>query len=1244
MSRTFPCLGLLLGAMAFGAAAVETYGQVKSEPTWNEGPGYRYAPLPVPKTGRTGFSLLPARTTGIQFTNFLALERHLTNQILLNGSGVALGDADGDGWCDIYLCCLDAPNRLFRNLGGWRFADVTEEAGVGASDLTSTGAVFADLDGDGDLDLIVNSVGQGTHVFYNNDQGRFHDMVPGAGLNGGRCGTSLTLGDVDGDGYLDVYITNYRVSALMDAPYTHFNFAEVNGRKVIARVNGRPVTEPDLQNRYVYSERSGVQELGEMDVFLRNLGGTNLAKLPLAGGLFLDEDGKPLASPPLDWGLCAAFRDLNGDGLPDLYICNDFDSPDRVWLNQDAKRFRAAPRLAFRKNSYFSMGVDFADVNRDGCDDIFVLDMRNRDHAVRMDTQGHNESDPEHVAEIDYRPAYMMNTLSLNRGDGTYAEIAQLSGIEASDWSWTPVFLDVDLDGWEDLLISNGNERTARSMDMAEKLRAMREGNKLSAAEVLQSRRMFPRDATANVAFHNRRNLAFEDKSKEWGFDLVGVSHGMALADLDHDGDLDVVVNNLNGAVAVYRNESTAPRLAVRLKGAPPNTQGIGALIKVRGGPVAQSQQVTCGGRYMSADDPIKVFAAGAATNLLTIEVTWRSGKQSVVREARANCLYEIDESQAQPGPARNSNSAASSRPHFIDVSQLLKHVHEDDPFRDQERQPMLVEGLSHWGPGVTWTDLDGDGRVDLVVGSGKGGHLGAFRNRGDGTFEHLTEPPFNQPITRDQTTILSWAPAPGQTVLLAGSDNYEDGLALGGCIRSFDLADKSVKDEFPGRESSTGPLALADWDGEGRWELFVGGRCLPGQYPRPASSALFRRAGNHWDADAVNNAKLEKLGLVNGAVFSDLDGDGDPDLILACAWSALRVFRNDSGQLTEVTDALGLNRYRGLWNGVTTADFDGDGRLDIVASNWGRNSRFQAVRDQRLQLWFGDFDENGTVELMESNVDPSLKKRVPLLDFEFLAKGFPLLKAQFTSHQAFGRASLEEILGPSASAAAHDEINWLESTLFLNRGDHFEVRPLPVEAQMAPAFGICAGDLDGDGFEDLFLSQNFFDTPSMVPRYDAGRGLYLRGDGQGGFTPVAGQESGLTIYGQQRGCALADFNADGRVDLVVAQNAAETKLYRNQLAKPGLRVRLQGPPQNPTGTGAVLRLRTKDRLGPAREIHAGSGFWSQDDVVQVMAGGGDPPSLVWVRWPGGKIQTKSVPAKAKEITVTWQDQEAKIR
>ena len=1209
----------------------------------------------VSSANRPGFTAMAPAVTGLQFTNFVSESRHLTNQIYLNGSGVACGDVDGDGWTDVFFCGVDLPGRLYRNRGAWKFEDITGKSGLLRSDLDASGAVFADIDGDGDLDLLVSSYSHGTHLFLNDGSGRFTEVSSAAPLNPDRCGMSMALADMDGDGDLDLYITNYRLLSLRDQPNTRFSIRTIDGQPRVVAVNSRPLTDPDLTNRFSFrvSLEGGrgsltTDENGEPDLLLRNEGNGRFTPVTFAGGAFLDEEGRPLREAPYDWGQAVQFRDLNGDGFPDLYICNDFNTPDRIWLNDGAGHFRALPRLAMRHVSFSSMGVDMADINRDGFYDVLVSDMLSPDHYLRHTQRLSVSRDAARPGEIAARPQDSINTLQLARGDGTFAEISQLSGVEASDWTWTPMFLDVDLDGFEDLLVSNGFERDGMNMDMAARLEAIKKGQQLSTVNQLGLRKMYPRLETRNIAYRNLGDLRFQDVSREWGFDLAAISQGMAAADLDNDGDLDLAINNFNTGATLLRNDTSAPRVGVRLKGRAPNTRGIGAQIKLLGGAVPmQMQEMLAGGRYLSADDTMRVFAAGSPTNHLRLEVTWRSGRPSVIEGVKANRIYEVDESAAAgPSPEKAREKPATW---FAEATALIRHSHHDEPFDDFVRQPLLAKRLSQLGPGVGWFDLDGDGWDDLLVGSGRGGKLAAFRNDGRGGFEPMTRGPFDELAARDQTTVLGFRRPDGTTQVIVGSASYEDGSSNGPVARIYDPGTGRVDESLPGQEASTGPIALADYDGDGDLDLFVGGRVVPGRYARPASSLLLHQINGKFEMDAVNTPQLAGIGLVSAATFCDLDGDGFAELVLACEWGPLRVFRNDHGRLqlwnprlsfVEAPPTLNpqpsnLNQLTGWWNGVAAGDFDGDGRLDLLASNWGRNTKYERFRAHPLRGFTADFDGDGTMEFITGYHRPTTRNWMPLQMFNQVGSAMPLIREAVGSWENYAKMSLEDLYGEALKVAPMVEANHLETTLFLNRGDHFEARVLPAEAQFSPAFAVSVADFDGDGREDAFLSQNFFAVNPEMARHDAGRGLLLRGDGCGGLTPVPGQDSGLLIYGEQRGAAAGDFDGDGRVDLVVGQNSGPTVLYRNTGAKPGLRVRLHGPPGNRDAIGASLRWVGDTGAGPARELHAGSGYWSQDSAVTVLAAPANVTAkAVWVRWPGGRITTSPVPAGGREVRI----------
>ena len=1219
-ARQLLCLGVL-SFLPLTATAADTL-------RWTQRGGYREAPLTVPASGRTGFTLLQPEQTGLFFTNFVSYDRAEANQNLLNGCGVAAGDFDDDGRCDFYFANTDGPNGLYRNLGNGRFENVTETAGVSCLGQATKGVAFADVNGDGLLDLFAAGLGGPNACFLNLGHGRFTNVTATSGILSKAGAHSLALADIDGDGDLDLYIANYGEISILRS----------GGQITVRNINGKPAITGRHAKRLKLVDGRLV-EMGEPDALYLNDGRGKFTPVSWTDGRFLDDTGQPLRSEPYDMGLSVLFRDINGDGAPDIYVCNDFQTPDRIWINDGAGKFRALPDLALRSTCHFSMGVDFADIDRDGFDDFFVGDMLSREHRLRMTQITASNPPPKEVGEQAERNQIRRNTMNWNRGDGTYANIASFAGVDATDWTWSVAFLDVDLDGFEDLLVVNAHPYDTQNLDASERAPIPTAiGGTMRMGKGLKT---YPPLITPNFAFRNRGDRTFEEVGTNWGFNSTNVSHGIALADFDNDGDQDVMVSCLGQPPLLYRNESTAPRVAVRLRGAAANTRGIGARLKVLGGAVPmQSQEMHCGGRYLSSDDTMRTFAAGSLTNDLTIEVTWRSGRRSVIRGARAGHLYEIDERGAVPTLAVTPEPKVA--PLFTDVSVTLSHTNAGEVMDDFGRQPLLFRSSARLGPGVAWVDLDQDGHDDLVLPSNAGAPLAVFRGDGRG-FKRWEGAAIARPLARDLTGVASWTASAGKVSLLAGQSNYRDAAPDVAPLLEIKLDAGSpggltineLKSITPAT-SLTGPIAVADVDGDGDLDVFVGGRLIPGRYPEPARSQLFRNDGGALKLDTANTTALADAGLVSGSVFSDLDGDGFPELILACEWGPIRIFQNDKGRLRETTAGLGLDKSTGWWNSVATGDFDGDGRLDIVAGNWGLNSSWHDPAAQPIALFHGDFDGNGSVDLLETETDEA-GRLVPRRDLNWLGAGWPALRARFATHAAWSVADVSGALGEARASAKQLSVNALASVLLLNRGGRFETRRLPAEAQWSAVFGVSVADFDGDGSEDLFLAQNFFDMRVEEPRLDAGRGLWLRGDGKGNFAAMSAQDSGVKIYGQQRGSAVGDFDEDGRPDLVVMQAGAETKLFHNERARPGLRVRLKGPPGNPSGIGAMVGLKFGSRAGPVREIHGGSGYWSQDSAVVVLATPEKPGSIV-VRWPGGKVTTSVVPAGAREVSMSMEN------
>ena len=656
------CCGALLYLASLPALLA---GELK----WNEAPGYRWAELEVRK-GAAGFTLLKSNEMGVDWINAIK------DDSSLNGAGVALGDFDGDGWCDLYFTALHGRHPLFKNLGNFRFKDVSAGSVVEQENQYGKGACFVDLNGDRNLDLVVTAMldrnvrSGGLKCFLGDGKGRFTDTSESAGMASNLGSHTIAAADVDGNGTMDLYVCNLGTSDRDETKLGYFETLRgkqiyswvrynADGR-VVERIDlpierGRPVVPPEFADRLSVDESGEVKELGAPDLLLLGDGHGKFTRASWTDGRFVDEAGKPLTQPPLDFGLAATLRDFNNDGAPDIYVCNDFHTPDRLWFGDGKGRFRAAPKAALRSLAFASMGVDVADLNRDGAADFFVVEMLARTHQRRHRQTGSMKPAALRIGEIFNQPQVMRNMLYLNRGDATWAEIANLARVTASEWSWQPIFLDVDLDGWEDIFVSNGYGRDSMDADATAEAKAL---GVLAPKE--QRRRigeLYPVLDVPKVAFRNRGDLTFDEAGARWGLDTPGIGHGVAEADLDNDGDLDLVMNMYRDRPAIYRNNSGAPRLAVRLRGAGGNSQGIGAKITVRTASLpVQSREMFCGGRYHSGGDTQLCFAADPKSQM-SLEVVWRSGKRSRIEKVRANRIYEVAE-PAEPLPTAEKPSS----------------------------------------------------------------------------------------------------------------------------------------------------------------------------------------------------------------------------------------------------------------------------------------------------------------------------------------------------------------------------------------------------------------------------------------------------------------------------------------------------------------------------------------------------------------------------------------------------------
>lgn len=1088
------------------------------------------------------FTRIPSTQSQIRFVNNVAESQHIRNQVLLNGSGLAAGDVNGDDLTDLYYCGLLSDDTLYLNQGDFRFEPIRSPSGG----LQSTGAALADIDGDSDLDLIVNTLNQGTHLFLNDGQGAFTKTADT--LNPDAAGMSLSLADINGDSFLDLYITNYRLHALMDIPNAKATFKEVDGQTVVDTLDGVSTSEPHLINRFIVAPDGSIREQGQPDRLYLNDQGQGWREVALDHDAFQSSQGQTLATPLYDWGLAAMFHDVDLDGFPDLYVCNDFESPDRLWYGKDWKKFQRIPDMGLRKTSKFSMAVDFSDINRDGLMDFFVLDMlptSDEERKRMLRERIMSETDPSNRLS---RPQYSYNQLQLNRGQRKFSEIAHLAGVEAADWAWCCAFLDADLDGYDDLFIGNGVERAARDIDVIRDLRKKRDEKPLTDAQVFELRRRFPRLRSQNMAYHNNGRLGFTRVGQDWGFADRDITTSMILADLDNDGDQDIAVNNYNSLAAIYRNDCQSPRLQIRLRGAGKNTHAIGAVMTLTSdGQLPQTKEIIAGGRYLGSDQPTRTFATPAPSARYKLSIRWPSGHQSRYHDLKPNRIYALEEPELT-----SANTSAevppAARQLFSPRSFPASAQAAVPSFDDRSRQPTLPFSLSPTGR-FTALESPGTKGKPVILLQRQGIALESYRLSDQSQDIMPIANPFEGIQTQRKAVgfVASNNSTDRNSVIVAYS-NYADGLSKSPVVVAYDLSETAEqKSLLTAYESAIACLAEGDLNHDGKPDIFVGGGAIPGRYPSPASSQILFGTKGDWVTHAKVDKDLEKVGNVRDAMIIDLDGDGQNELILALHWGPIRVFRYQNEGLLELTETLRLEAYVGLWNCLAIDDINHDGRLDIVAGNWGLNRSLESSTGHpHWTFYLGDWDNNGVTELIETRMDEDGNPR-PTAHLNELSKDLPFVQNRFRSNRHYAKQSLDAVLDDYRERFDSVSLTWLATTTFLNNGSYFEAKPLPPIGQISPAQDLVIDDFNGDGNADLAMAQNLFPVKRHQPRQDAGFGQIFLGEKNGSWAPIPLTESGFIHYGQATQMESVDLNGDSMKDLLLLEADGAMTVYFRQ-------------------------------------------------------------------------------------------------
>lgn len=1037
--------------------------------------------------------LLSPKHTGIEFRNDVpeSLDQNIyrfTN--FYNGAGVAVGDINNDGLTDIYLSANVNTGKLYLNQGDFKFRDITKGSGLDTISGWKTGVTMVDINQDGFLDIYLCRSGQekpkdrSNLLFVNNGDLTFSEQGKEYGLNDWGISVQATFFDYDLDGDLDMYLLNNSLNP---------------ERRIFINFHDQDI-HPYTGDKLFNNENGYFSEVKE---FI----GINRSKL--------------------GDGLGVAVVDLNNDLYPDIYISNDFAGRDYLYFNNGDGTFNESALKSMEHISYSSMGNNAADIDNDGWQDLFELDMRNSSHYGRKTNMtAINPGAFKLLVELDAHYQYMRNTLQLNNGNETFSDIAPMAGVTDTDWSWSPMLTDLDNDGYKDLFISNGMRKNTNNNDYIEFKDKLIEEEKEKVNpdfesmiwEILNS---LPVEKAVNQVFKNLNGLVFQNYNETWGVTAPSFSNGAAYADFDNDGSMDFVFNNIDQVAHLYRNNASKINgyhfLRVKLMGSSANINGMGAKVMVQTGYEKQylEQQVSRG--YQSSMDFVLHFGLGQREVVDLLKVTWPDGRVSELTNVEVDRLLTVDHRNSElPSPSEEKRHML-----FSDVTAAygLNHKHIENEFDDFMREVSLPHKMSTFGPALSVGDINDDGLDDFYVGGAMGFEGAVYIQHSKGSFT----PTYQKDIFSDrgqEDTDAQFFDADGDgdldlyvvsggNELPAGNDYYQDRLYFNNGRGYFTRS----QDALPSLKASGGVVRAHDFDGDGDLDLFVGGRLLPGQYPKSDRSYLLENVnGKYKDVTAAHSEALEYPGMVSDALWSDYDGDSAKDLILVGEWMPVTIFRNNAGQLEYKEDSTLFNS-NGWWFSITEGDVNKDGRMDYIIGNLGENYQHKTTPESPFNLFSNDFDNNGSMDIVLGYYENDTL--FPVRNRENSLKQIPDIQNRFKDYHSFGSATLEEIYGSDyLEESLKLEAKTFSNGILINTEAGFEILKLPQIAQISAVFGIIYDDFDKDGFKDIIIAGNLYNSEMETPRLDAGKGLFLKGDGKGGFQAWRVYDSGLFIPG----------------------------------------------------------------------------------------------------------------------------------
>jgi enediyne biosynthesis protein E4 len=1079
----------------------------------------------------TLFVSQPPQKTGVDFINLLT-ETEEFNIIeylyFYNGGGVSVGDINNDGLIDIYFSSNQGSNKLFLNKGEMVFEDISEKAGVQSLGSWKTGVSMVDINGDGLLDIYVCRLGNfkgitgKNELYINNGDLTFTESAAAYGLDFQGFSTQAAFFDYDRDGDLDMYLLNHAV-------HTENTY----GRASLRYMDSGPEGDRLYRNN---------AEKGEV----RFTPVTNEA------GIFSSQIG---------YGLGVGISDINNDGWPDIYVSNDFNENDYLYINQTDGTFKEQISSMVNVSSRFSMGNDFADINNDGWIDFVTLDMLPRDERIRKMSLG---EDSEEIYQLKlsfgFERQVSRNCLQLNNGNGTFSEIGQYSGIYATDWSWSSLFADFDNDGWKDLFISNGIVRRPNDLEYMNFITNTElEGgfqNKPDMMDLELAEKM-PLGEVSNFVFKNKGNLTFQDVSQDWGLSEKGYSSGAAYVDLDNDGDLDLVVNNINAQAGIYQNRQGQVSgsntknnyLKIKLDGQGKNRFGIGARAEVYSKSQVQIQENFNSRGFQSSIAPELLFGLGAIGIVDSVKIIWPSGKSEILKNIPVNTTVVVKESMAEKISKPFPDSEVPSVTIFGGNLTGLDFYHVENDYNDFSVEPLLPHKLSREGPALSVGDVNGDGREDVFVGgaAGQAGVLFLQGKRAD-FFES------NQPLLEADSDLED---SDAKFFDSDGDGDLDLIVGRGGNmpfpkdkVRASMIYLNDGKGEFHTRitlplemDAQVSVVKVDDFDKDGLMDLMIGGRNELGKYGHSPRSYLLKNLGDNRYEDVTKAVApdLEYLGMVKDAVWIDLDLDGNSDLIVVGEWMPITVFLNKNGKLINETSNFGLDKTSGWWNSLAAEDLNADGYPDLVVGNLGLNSRLKTFEQLPVKMMVKDFDQNGSVEQIISY--PEEGKYYTVASKDELVKQIPILKKDFVRYRDFSGKTVEEVFQTlDIEEAKHLEANQFESVVLVNQeGKSFRSNPLPPEAQFAPIEAILLTDVDQDGHPDLIIGGNNTASAPYYGAYMGSWGNILKGNGQGEIN--VSKKHTLKIHGDVK--EIKKVQVGSQIWLIFAKNDAELEVVK---------------------------------------------------------------------------------------------------